>query len=414
MQDSTAIPFPHPQLTAVDPLTEVLRQGAQRLLAQAIEAEIAVLLAQYANRYDPQGRQAVVRNGYLPERDVQTGIGTIRVHGPRVRDRSGAGICFHSALLPPYIRRSKSLEALLPWLYLKGVSTGDFSEAWQALLGAEAPGLSPATISRLKQGWQEELALWQGRSLVGKRYVYFWGDGVYFEPRLEEARHCILVIIGADASGHKELVGLWDGYRESEQSWKELLLDLKSRGLAQAPALAIGDGALGFWKALRHVYGQTRWQRCWGHKTANVLDKLPKDLQPQAKQRLQAIWMAPDRQRAEMAFDLFIAAYEGKYPKAAECLAQDREGLLAFYDFPAEHWGHIRTTNPIESTFATVRARTDKTRGCLSRVTMLAMVFKLYQSAAKRWHRLRAAHYLPEVMHGIVFNDGLRVEQDAA
>ena len=373
-----------------------------------------MLLAQYANRYDPQGRQAVVRNGYLPERDVQTGIGTIRVHGPRVRDRSGAGICFHSALLPPYIRRSKSLEALLPWLYLKGVSTGDFSEALQALLGAEAPGLSPATISRLKQGWQEELALWQGRSLVGKRYVYFWGDGVYFEPRLEEARHCILVIIGADASGHKELVGLWDGYRESEQSWKELLLDLKSRGLAQAPALAIGDGALGFWKALRHVYGQTRWQRCWGHKTANVLDKLPKDLQPQAKQRLQAIWMAPDRQRAEMAFDLFIAAYEGKYPKAAECLAQDREGLLAFYDFPAEHWGHIRTTNPIESTFATVRARTDKTRGCLSRVTMLAMVFKLYQSAAKRWHRLRAAHYLPEVMHGIVFNDGLRVEQDAA
>ena len=414
MQDSTAIPFPHPQLTAVDPLTEVLRQGAQRLLAQAIEAEIAVLLAQYANRYDPQGRQAVVRNGYLPERDVQTGIGTIRVHVPRVRDRSGAGICFHSALLPPYIRRSKSLEALLPWLYLKGVSTGDFSEALQALLGAEAPGLSPATISRLKQGWQEELALWQGRSLVGKRYVYFWVDGVYFETRLEEARHCILVIIGADASGHKELVGLWDGYRESEQSWKELLLDLKSRGLAQAPALAIGDGALGFWKALRHVYGQTRWQRCWVHKTANVLDKLPKDLQPQAKQRLQAIWMAPDRQRAEMAFDLFIAAYEGKYPKAAECLAQDREGLLAFYDFPAEHWGHIRTTNPIESTFATVRARTDKTRGCLSRVTMLAMVFKLYQSAAKRWHRLRAAHYLPEVMHGIVFKDGLRVEQDAA
>lgn len=414
MQNSTTIPFPHPQLTAVDPLTEVLRQGAQRLLAQAIEAEIAVLLAQYANRHDPQGRQAVVRNGYLPERDVQTGIGAVRVKVPRVRDRSGVGIRFHSALLPPYIRRSKSLEALLPWLYLKGVSTGDFSEALQALLGAEAPGLSPATISRLKQGWQEELALWQGRSLVGKRYVYFWVDGVYFETRLEEARHCILVIIGADASGHKELVGLWDGYRESEQSWKELLLDLKSRGLAQAPALAIGDGALGFWKALRQVYGETRWQRCWVHKMANVLDKLPKDLQPQAKQRLQAIWMAPDRQRAEMAFDLFIAAYEGKYPKAADCLTQDREMLLAFYDFPAEHWGHIRTTNPIESTFATVRARTDKTRGCLSRVTMLAMVFKLYQSAAKRWHRLRAAHYLTEVMQGMTFKDGLRVEQDAA
>jgi transposase-like protein len=414
MQEHTAIPFPHPQLTAADPLTEVLRQGAQRLLAQAIEVEIAVLLAQYADRHDAQGRQAVVRNGYLPEREVQTGIGAVRVKVPRVRDRSGTGIQFHSALLPPYIRRSKSLEALLPWLYLKGVSTGDFSEALQALLGPEAPGLSPATISRLKQSWQEELSQWQRRELSGKRYVYFWVDGVYFETRLEDARHCILVIIGADATGQKELVGLWDGYRESEQSWKDLLLDLKSRGLEHGPALAIGDGALGFWKALRQVYGQTRWQRCWVHKTANVLDKLPKDLQPQAKQRLQAIWMAPDRQRAEMAFDLFIAAYEGKYPKAAECLAQDREVLLAFYDFPAEHWGHIRTTNPIESTFATVRARTDKTRGCLSRVTMLAMVFKLYQSAAKRWHRLRAAHYLPEVMHGIVFKDGLRVEQDAA
>jgi transposase-like protein len=414
MQEHTAIPFPHPQLTAADPLTAVLRQGAQRLLAQAIEVEIAVLLAQYADRHDAQGRQAVVRNGYLPEREVQTGIGAVRVKVPRVRDRSGTGIQFHSALLPPYIRRSKSLEALLPWLYLKGVSTGDFSEALQALLGPEAPGLSPATISRLKQSWQEELSQWQRRELSGKRYVYFWVDGVYFETRLEDARHCILVIIGADATGQKELVGLWDGYRESEQSWKDLLLDLKSRGLEHGPALAIGDGALGFWKALRQVYGQTRWQRCWVHKTANVLDKLPKDLQPQAKQRLQAIWMAPDRQRAEMAFDLFIAAYEGKYPKAAECLAQDREVLLAFYDFPAEHWGHIRTTNPIESTFATVRARTDKTRGCLSRVTMLAMVFKLYQSAAKRWHRLRAAHYLPEVMHGIVFKDGLRVEQDDA
>jgi putative transposase len=414
MQEHTTIPFPHPQFTAEDPLTAVLRQGAQRLLAQAIEVEVAMLLAQYADRHDGQGRQAIVRNGYLPEREVQTGIGAVRVKVPRVRDRSGAGIRFHSALLPPYIRRSKSLEALLPWLYLKGVSTGDFSEALQALLGPDAPGLSPATLSRLKQGWHDELAQWQQRDLTGKRYVYFWVDGVYLETRLEDARHCILVLIGADAKGQKELVGLWDGYRESEQSWKELLLDLQSRGLAHGPTLAIGDGALGFWKALRQVYGQTRWQRCWVHKTANVLDKLPKDLQPQAKQRLQAIWMAPDRQRAAIAFDLFIATYEAKYPKAAECLAQDREELLAFYDFPAEHWGHIRTTNPIESTFATVRLRTDKTRGCLSRVTMLAMVFKLYQSAAKRWHRLRAAHYLPEVMHGILFKDGLRVEQDAA
>ena len=414
MQEHTAIPFPHPQLTAVDPLTDLLRQGAQRLLAQAIEAEVAVLLAQYADRRDSEGRQAVVRNGYLPEREVHTGIGAVRVKVPRVRDRRGTGIRFHSALLPPYVRRSNSLEALLPWLYLKGVSTGDFAEALQALLGPEAPGLSPATISRLKQSWHDDLTQWQGRSLKGKRYVYFWVDGVYFETRLEEARHCILVIIGADASGQKELVGLWDGYRESEQSWKELLLDLQSRGLEHGPTLAIGDGALGFWKALRQVYGQTRWQRCWVHKTANVLDKLPKALQPQAKQRLQAIWMAPDRQRAAIAFDLFVATYEGKYPKAAECLAQDREVLLAFYDFPAEHWGHIRTTNPIESTFATVRLRTNKTRGCLSRTTMLAMVFKLWQSAAKRWHRLRAAHYLPEVMNGMAFKDGIQVERDAA
>ena len=313
MQEHSVIPFPHPQLTAEDPLTAVLRQGAQRLLAQAIEVEVAMLLARYTERHDAEGRQAVVRNGYLPEREVQTGIGAVRVKVPRVRDRSGAGIRFHSALLPPYIRRSKSLEALLPWLYLKGISTGDFSEALQALLGPDAPGLSPATLSRLKQGWQEELRQWQQRDLAGKRYVYFWVDGVYLATRLEEARHCILVIIGADTTGHKELVGLWDGYRESEQSWQELLLDLKSRGLVQAPALAIGDGALGFWKALRHVYGQTRWQRCWVHKTANVLDKLPKDLQPQAKQRLQAIWMAPDRQRAAMAFDLFIATYEAKF-----------------------------------------------------------------------------------------------------
>ena len=387
MQQDTVMPFPHPQLTAADPFTAVLRQGAQRLLAQAIAVEVALLFAQYADCQDTQGRQAIVRNGYLPERDVQTGIGAVRVKVPRVRDRSGAGIRFHSALLPPYIRRSKSLEALLPWLSLKGVSTGDFSEALQALLGPDAPGFSPATLSRLKHGWQEELTQWHRRDLSGKRYGYFWVDGVYFTTRLEEARHCILVIIGADASGQKELVGLWDGYRESEQSWKALLLDLKSRGLAHGPTLAIGEGALGCWKALRHVYGQRRGQRCWVHKTANVLDKLPKDLQLQAKQRLQAIWMAPDRQRAAMAFDLFIATYEAKYPKAAECLAQDREVLLAFYDFPAEHWGHMRTTHPIASTFATVRARTDKTRGCLSRVTMLAMVCKLYQSAAKRWHR---------------------------
>jgi len=414
MKEHTTLPVPDPQGTAEDPFTAVLRQGAQRLLVQAIEAEVAMFLARYADRRDAQGRHAVVRNGYLPEREVHTGLGAVRVKVPRVRDRRGTGLRLHSVLLPPYLRRSKSLEALRPWLYRKGVSTGDFGEALEALLGPEAPGLSPATISRLKHSWPEELTQWQGRSRTGKRYVYFWVDGVYVETRMEEARQCILVMIGAPPDGHKELVGLWDGYRESEQSWKELLIDLKSRGLEHGPTLAIGDGALGFWKALHQVYGQTRWQRCWVQKTANVLDKLPKALQPQAKQRLQAIWMAPDRQRAEMAVDLFVTTDEAKYPKAAACLAQDREVLLAFYDFPAEHWRHIRTTNPRESTFATVRLRTHKTRGCLSRTTMLAMVFKLWQSAAKRWHRLRATHYLPEVMNGMAFKDGIRVEQDAA
>ena len=372
-----------------------------------------MLLARYADRRD---------RGAASDRTQRLSPRARRANRHRCRPCQGAagagsqwcGDTFHSALLPPSIRRSKSLEALLPWLYLKGVSTGDFSEAFQALLGPEAPGLSPATLSRLHQGWHDALPQWQGRSLRGKRYVYVWVDGVYFETRLEEARHCLLVLIGADASGHKELVGLWDGSRESEQSWQERLLDLKSRGLEPGPALAIGDGALGFWKALRHVYGQTRGQRCWVHKTANVLDKLPKDLQPHAKQRLPAIWMAPDRQRAAMAFDLFIPTYEAKYPKAAEGLAHDREVLWTFYAFPAEPWGHIRTTKPIASTFATVRARTDKTRGCLSRVTRLAMVFKLYQSAAKRWHRLRAAHSLTEGMHGMTFKDGLQVERDAA
>lgn len=414
MQQDTVIALPNPWSTLSDPLTEVLRRGAQQLLAQAVEAEVATLLAQYADRRDAQGRKAVVRNGYLPAREVQTGLGAVPVQVPRVRDRSGSGLQFHSTILPPYLRRSKSLETLLPWLYLKGISTGDFSEALESLLGPHAAGLSPATISRLKQVWQDELDAWQGRELSDKRYVYFWVDAVHFEARLETAHQCILVIMGATVKGAKELVGLWDGYAESEQSWKELLLDLKSRGLQHGPVLAIGDGALGFWKALPQAYGQTRRQRCWVHKTANVLDKLPKDMQPQAKQRLQAIWMAPDRARAEMAFDLFVATYEQKYPQAVECLAKDREVLLTFYAFPAEHWVHIRTTNPIESTFSTVRLRTDKTRGCLSRQTALTMVFKLCQSAQKRWHRLNGAQHMMDVLEGAECQDGIRVESEAA
>ena len=414
MSKHSAVAFPPPQAASADPLTEVLCQGARRLLAQAIEAEVQTLLACYADERDEQGRQAVVRNGYLPEREVQTGIGAIPVQVPRVRDRRGQGIQFHSSILPPYMRRSRSVEELLPWLYLKGVSTGDFSEALEALLGPDAPGLSASTISRLKETWQDELKSWQHRDLSAKRYVYFWVDGIYFEARLEEAKQCMLVIMGADATGKKELVGLWDGYRESEQSWKELLLDLKQHGLQHGPSLAIGNGALGFWKAMRQVYGETRKQRCWVHKTGNVLNYLPKGKQKQAKQHLHEIWMAGSRQEAEKAFDYFVSAYGAKYPKAVECLSKDRDVLLTFYDFPAEHWVHIRTTNPVESTFATVRLRTAKTRGCLSRETVFTMVFKLCLSAEKRWRRLNGAEQLTVIMSGVKFEDGVRVEEDAA
>ncbi len=414
MSKNSAVPFPQPQVNTADPVTEVLRQGAQRLLAQAIEAEVETLLTCYAHERDDQGRQAGVRNGYLPAREVQTGIGAVPVQVPRVRDRRGQGIRFHSSILPPYMRRSRSIEELLPWLYLKGVSTGDFAEALQALLGPHAPGLSASTISRLKESWQDELKAWQGRDLSEKHYVYFWVDGVYFEARLEEDKQCMLVIIGADVTGKKELVGLWDGYRESEQSWKELLLDLKQHGLSHGPSCAIGDGALGFWKAIRQVYGETRRQRCWIHKTANVLNALAKGKQKQAKQHLHAIWMAESRQEADQAFDYFLSAYSAKYPKATECLSKDRDVLLTFYDFPAEHWVHIRTTNPVESAFATVRLRTDKTRGCLSRETALTMVFKLCVSAQNRWRRLNGSQHMASVIEGVAFHDGVRIEEDAA
>jgi transposase-like protein len=408
------MPNPVPE----DVLTEVLREGAQKLLAEAIAAEVAEFLARYQALRTAEGQQRVVRNGRLPEREIQTGLGSIPVCVPRVRDRGGKGAGeqsrFTSRILPPYLRRSKTIEELLPWLYLKGVSTGDFSEALAALLGSDARGVSASTISRLKESWQVDLETWQARDLSTKRYVYFWVDGVYFNVRLQEARQCMLVIIGATAEGHKELVAIWDGYRESEQSWKEVLLDLKRRGLGQSPQLAIGDGALGFWKALRQVYGQTRWQRCWVHKTANVLNKLPKGMQPQAKQRLHEIWMAATREEAEQAFDYFIQAYQAKYPKATECLAKDREELLAFYDFPAEHWKHIRTTNPIESTFATVRLRTAKTRGCVSRKTLLTMIFRLCLSAQRRWRRLDGRDRLADIIQGISFVDGLRQERIAA
>jgi putative transposase len=391
-----------------DALTEVLREGARTLLAQAIEAEVAEFLAGHADQRDAIGRARLVRNGHLPERTVQTGIGAVSVKAPRVRDRAGQ-LRFASSILPPYLRRTKTMEELLPWLYLKGISTGGFSEALAALLGRDAPGLSAGTISRLKTIWQKEHAQWEKRSLAHKRYVYLWVDGIHFGVRLEEATQCILVVMGATADGKKELVALTDGFRESEQSWKDVLLDLKRRGLKHDPQLAIGDGALGFWKALPQVFGATHEQRCWVHKTANVLNKLPKHLQPKAKSDLHQIWMAATRDDAHRAFTTFVQTYEPKYPKAAECLAKDRDALLAFYDFPAVHWIHLRTTNPIESTFATVRLRTVKSRGCGSRASILSTVFKLAQSAEQQWRTLRGAEMFGKVITGVKFRNGVEV-----
>lgn len=390
-----------------DALTEVLRNGARELLQQAVEAEVAEFIAQHRELRDERERQRVVRNGYQPERTIQTGIGDVAVKQPRVRDRQGT-IKFSSSILPRYLRRTKSLEELLPWLYLKGVSTNDFGTALTALLGQDAPGLSATTISRLKEVWKEEQQQWSKRDLTGKNFVYIWVDGVHFGVRLEDASQCILVVIGATADGKKQLLAMGDGYRESEASWQELLLDLKQRGLTIDPKLAIGDGALGFWKALPQVFGTTRPQRCWVHKTMNVLNKLPQGLQAKAKSDLHEIWMAESRVDAEQAFDNFLLTYEAKYPKATECLAKDRETLLTFYDFPAEHWLHLRTTNPIESTFATVRLRTTKTRGCVSRAGLLAMVFKLVKTAEQNWRTLKGHALLAQVVQGVTFKDGLQ------
>jgi putative transposase len=397
-----------------DQLTEILRQGARSLLAQAVEAEVADFLGKHAELRTEDGRQRVVRHGHLPEREVMTGIGPVAVHQPRVRDRAAAAddpgrIRFSPAILPPYMRRSKSIETLLPILYLKGISTGDFSEALAALLGKDAPGLSPTAIIRLKDGWIDEYDAWQKRDLSAKRYVYVWADGIYLQARLEDEKQCILVLIGATPEGRKELVGFTDGARESAQDWRELLLDLKRRGLDVRPELAIADGALGFWKAAGEIWPTIRGQRCWVHKTANVLGKLPKSQQPKAKRALREIWMAETKTDAEAAFDAFIESYQVKYEKAAECLHKDRDALLTFYDFPAEHWKHLRTTNPIESTFATVRHRTIRSKGCLSNRTALAMVFKLIEAAQKSWRRLDGNNQLPKLILGVKFADGLEV-----
>ena len=398
--------------TFSDPLTEVLRNGARALLTQAVEAEVSSLLSCHADKLTDDGRRRLVRHGHLPEREIMTGIGPVAVRCPRVRDRGGEGcdrIRFSSAILPPYARRSKSLEVLIPILYLKGISTGDFEDALIALLGRDAGGLSASTIGRLKEAWCEEHARWSKRDLSAKRYIYFWVDGIHVQARLEDSAQCLLIIIGATPEGRKELVGLTDGVRESAQSWRELLLDLKRRGLSIGPELAVADGALGFWQALEEVCPQTRGQRCWVHKTANVLNKLPKSQQPKAKRALQEIWMAETKKDALAAFDAFVETWGVKYDKAVECLIKDRDALLAFYDFPAEHWKHLRTTNVIESSFATVRHRTVRSKGCLSNKTALAMIFKLAEAAEKSWRRLNGHNQLPKIILGIKFTDGMEV-----
>lgn len=416
MSDNNVIELKKPELFFDDPVTEILRKGARELLAQALEAEIEHFIEQYKSLKDECGRKRIVRNGYLPDREIQTGIGAVPVKVPRVRDQNkdtDEKITFSSSILPPYLRKTKSIEQLIPWLYLKGISTGDFSEALTALVGMDAPGLSAGTISRLKNTWEEDLKAWQKRDLSGKDYVYFWVDGIYCNVRMDE-KQCLLVIIGATKDGKKELVAIDGGFRESELSWTEVLLDLKTRGLHKSPNLCIGDGSLGFWKALSKEYPDAKMQRCWVHKTANILNKLPKNLQPKAKEKIQEIWMAENKKDAEGHFDDFIKIYEAKYPKATACLKKDHASLLTFYDFPAEHWRHIRTTNPIESTFATVRLRTAKVRGCFSSKTVITMAFKLCQCAEKKWIRLHHPERLAEVIEGVIFVNGINENRIAA
>ncbi|WP_419602452.1 IS256 family transposase [Thiolapillus sp.] len=417
MAKSTVLPFELPSQFSPDPLTEVIQAGARELLRTAIQAEVSGFIADYAHLLDDEGRQRLVRHGFLPERRMMTGIGPVPVHVPRVRDRGanadGSKSRFTSKIVPPYLRKAKSVEELLPWLYLKGISTGDFGEALAALLGPDAEGLSSSTITRLKATWWEEYEAWRKRDLADKRYVYIWADGVYFTPRLDGDRQCMLVIIGADEYGEKDVLTIMDGFRENADSWRDLLRRLKKRGLNVPPELAIGDGALGFWTALRDVFPETREQRCWVHKTANVTGAMPKPLRDRAKSDLQDIWMAETKKEANAAFDLFVETYGVKYERAVKKLTKDRDQLLSFYDFPAEHWKHIRTTNPIESVFATVRNRTRKTKGCLNRKTALAMVFRLMMSAKKKWRKISGPNRLPEIIQGVAFKDGIKQIQIA-
>lgn len=409
MNKSTVIAL-EDRAESLDPRTELLRVGARQLIEQAVETELQELLAAHAGRLLADGRAGVVRNGYLPEREIQTGLGPITVRIPKVRVKTGEPVTFRSALVPPYVRKTRSLEAALPWLYLKGVSSGEMEAALEVLVGPEAKGLSASTVSRLKQSWAQEYQEWQKARLDKDRWVYVWADGVYSGLRAEQTKLCALVVIGVNDRGEKRFLAIEDGARESTQSWREVLLQLNARGM-NVPRLAIGDGAMGFWAALEEVYGDTRQQRCWMHKTMNVLNGLPTSAQPKAKQALHEIWQADTKEEAERAFDLFIRTYEPKYPKATRCLQKDREELLVFYDFPAQHWQSIRTTNPIESTFGTIRHRTNRSKGCLTRDGMLHMMFKLGLCAEKNWRRQRGWHYLAKVITGMKFTDGIEATQ---
>jgi len=380
-------------------LEEVLRDGARQMLQSAIENEVAEFLEKYSSRKD------VKRNGYLPQRLIQTGIGPLPIRKPRVR-----GERFTSALLPKYMRRVPSIEALIPALYLRGISTNSMEEALTAILGENAKGLSPTNIVRLKEEWTKEYDKWCKRSLTGKEYVYLWADGIYCNVRLSDERPCLLVLIGSTAEGKKELLAVHDGIRESKLSWKTVLSDLKKRGLSKAPQLGIGDGALGFWAALEEEFPSCRTQRCWVHKTANLLDKMPKKIQPDAKSLIHEMYMAPDKKSALDSFDRFMGLYESKYPKACECLVKDKERLFTFYDFPAKHWQHIRTTNPIEST---IRHRAEQTKGCGSRKATLSLFYKLGITAEKHWRKLRGSELLSKVIEGVIFKDGEEVKKAA-
>lgn len=402
--------------TISDPLRDLLRVGAQKLIQEAISVEVEALLSEYAGQLTESGHAGVVLNGSQPARPIQTGIGPVTIKIPKVRSRLGEAIAFRSALVPPYVRKTASLEAGIPWLYLKGISSGEMNEALKVLLGPGASGLSASTVSRLKQVWAEEYQHWCAKDLGKDRWVYIWADGLYSGLRGESEKLCALVIMGVNQHGQKHFLAIEDGVRESRQSWREVLLKLKSRGMNN-PELAVGDGAMGFWAALDGIYPATRQQRCWMHKTCNVLNALPKPLQAKAKQAVQEIWMSATLKNAETAFDLFVETFEAKYPKATLCLQKDRDALLAFYDFPAKHWQSLRTSNPIESTFGTIRHRTKRSKGCLSRNGMLHMMFKLSQCAEKKWRKLRGFNDLAKVIEGLKFKDGIemkKVDQIAA